>query len=127
MRRALILIVTLSVLSFGCGLWLDNLQRSTAEQYMKRLNTVRTAITEGRLDDARRDERMLHALWQRDAKWLNCLISHHHTRDVHSALLHLETALEMEWPERALHAADEAFDALGDISTADFATWENIL
>ena len=127
MRRALILIITLSLLSFGGGAALDTLQRRTAQQYLQRLDSLRTLIVQENLREAENREMQLRARWQHDARWLNCMISHHHTRDVSSALLHLATALEMGWQKEALLAADEAVDALEEIQDADFLAWENIL
>ena len=127
MRRALTLIIVLSVLCFGCGIRLDRLQRDTAQAYLDELEGIRTAVQMGETDEARMQEALLHARWQHDSSWLNCMIGHHHTRDVSSALLHLATALEMDWQERAMHALDEAVDALNDIRDADFCRWENIL
>lgn len=127
MRRALVLIIVLTVVSFGGGIWLDILQRSTAQGYLEKLEVVRAALLEGRMDAARAEEAYLHACWQHDARWLNCLISHHHTRSVNTALLHLATALEQGWVHGALYAVDEVADALGDICTSDFVTWENVL
>lgn len=127
MRRALILIIVLTAGTFGGGWWLDHLQQKTAQHYLAMLDGVRASVLEGRTDDARREESYLHALWQHDAGWLNCLISHHHTRDVSSALLKLATALEMGWHERAILALDEAWDALDEVAHSDLPAWENIL
>lgn len=127
MRRALILIVTLTVLSFGGGLLVDHMQRSTALRYLTLLSGVRASVVENRIEQAKRDEAFLHANWQHDAKWLNALISHHHTRAVNTALLHLSTALDMRWVNESVMAIDEAADALNDIASSDYAFWENIL
>lgn len=127
MRRALILIIVLTAGSFGCGWWLDHLQEDTAHRYLDMLGGVRTAVLENRMQDALREEIHLHALWQHDAEWLNGLISHHHTRDVSSALLKLATALEMGWQERAILALDEAWDALDEVAHSELPVWENIL
>ena len=127
MKRALVLIVVLTAGTFGCGWWLDHLQQHTACRYLAMLDEVRTAVLDSRMDDARREESHLHALWQHDAGWLNTLISHHHTRDVNSALLKLATALEMNWHERAILALDEARDALDEVAHSDLPAWENIL
>lgn len=127
MKRAIILIVTLSLATTGCGLWLDHLQRSTAEGYLDQLEDVRALVLNGEMTGALREQRYMHALWQHDAHWLNCLISHHHTRDVSSAMLHLATALEQRWPQQAVLALDEARDALEEIAQSDLPVWENIL
>ena len=127
MQRALTLIIVLSLLCFGCGIRLDRLQRDTAQAYLEELAGIRTAVQAGEMEDARMQEALLHARWQHDSSWLNCMISHHHTRNVSSALLHLATALEMGWPARTLYALDEVVDAMKDIRDADFCRWENIL
>ena len=127
MRRALTLIVILTVLSVGPGVWLDVLQRNTARQYKRSFEEVRQAVIAGFPQQARQEQTYLHALWQRDALWLNCLISHHHTRAVNTALLKLDTALEMNWNQEALQALDELYDALGDIESSDFMSLENVL
>lgn len=85
MRRALILIITLTALTFGCGMWVDHLQSETALTYLKGIHTIRAAVLEGRLQDAAMEQAYLHAMWQHESSWLNCVISHHHTRDVNSA------------------------------------------
>ena len=127
MRRALILIITLALFTFGCGFWLDMLQRDTAEAYLEGVSAIREAVMDGRMDDAAMDQAHLHAMWQHDSAWLNCLISHHHTRNVGSALLKLSTGLELESRVLSLMALDEAQDALEEVATSDLPVWENIL
>jgi len=123
----MILIVGLTLFSFGLGIGVDCHQRLTAEKYIALLDGVRTAVMENRMDDALTEQAYIHALWQHEAKWLNCLISHHHTRAVNSALLHMATALQMNWQPDALIALDDAFDALNEISCGEFAHWQNVL
>lgn len=127
MRRALLLILLLTAFTFGCGLSLDHLQQKTALRYLDDLHAVRVLVLEGQMDSAAREQAYLHALWQRDAKWLNCLIDHHHTRDVEGAFLKLATAMEQRWPDEALTAIDEASDALDEVARSDQPCWENIL
>lgn len=127
MRRAVILIVALTVLSVGLSVWLDLSQRNTARGYMDSFGLVREALEQGKMDEAAQEQAYLHARWQHDAKWLNCLISHHHTRAVNTAMLELATALEQRWPDEALRALDRVMDALGDVASSDFASLENIL
>ena len=127
MRRAIVLIVTLTVLSVGLSVWLDLSQRDTARGYMDSFGVVREALEQGNMDAAAREQAYLHACWQHDAKWLNCLISHHHTRAVNTAMLELATALEQNWQDEALRALDRVMDALGDVASSDFASLENIL
>lgn len=127
MRRAVILIITLTLFTFGCGLWLDHLQQQTALGYLDGLDAVRALVLQGRMDEAACEQSYLHALWQHDSKWMNCLIDHHHTRDVEGALLKLSTAFEQSWPAQALLAIDEAADALDEVARSDQPYWENIL
>lgn len=127
MRRALMLILFLSAFTLCCGWWADHLQQRTATDYLQKLNAVREMVIAGEMEAAAREQAYLHALWQHDAKWLNCLIDHHHTRDVGGALLHLATALEQGWPQQALVFIDEASDALEEIAYSEQPRWENIL
>lgn len=127
MRRALILIISITVLGFGGAMWLDHLQQSTAMGYLQALEGVRSCVRAGRLEDARQEERYLHALWQHDARWLNALVDHHHTRDIGGALVRLATALELDWEREAIMALDEAQDALEEVAQSEQARWENIL
>ena len=87
MRRAITLIVVLTVMCLGLGLWLDLTQRHTAREYLDALDVVRTEVLENRMDSAAHEQAYLHARWQYDAGWLNFLIGHHHTRAVTSAML----------------------------------------
>lgn len=127
MRRALTLIVILLVLSLLPALWLDIRQRDTAQRYIAAYEQVRRLLLVQNTQDAQTEAAYLHALWQKDEKWLNCLISHHHTRAVNTALLRLATAMEQNWPEECLQAIDEVQDALGDIAGSDLLTVENLL
>jgi len=127
MRRALILIITLSLLTFGCGLWLDDLQKDTAFRYLEGIETIRQAVKDNRMDAARREQAYWHAMWQHDSDWLNCLISHHHTRNVNAGMMALATALEMEWQVESMQAIDETADALQEIAYSNLPLWENIL
>ena len=127
MRRALILIIVLTVGTFGFGWWLDHQQQQTAENYMEQIAQVRQSVLEDHMERARREEAFLHASWQQDSRWLNCLVDHHHTRDISGALLKLATALEMNWQDQALLAVDEALDALEEVAQNELPKWENIL
>ena len=127
MRRAIVLIVTLTALSIGLGLWLDLTQSHTAREYLEALDGMREAIDAGRLEEAAQEQAYLHAQWEHDADWLNFLIGHHHTRAVTSAMLQLSTALEQRWRDESLRALDGVMDALSEVESSDFATLENIL
>lgn len=127
MRRALTLIVVLLVLSLMPALWLDIRQRDTAQSYMDGYEQVRRLLQAEERQQAEAEASYLHALWQKDEKWLNCLISHHHTRAVNTALLKLSTAMAQNWPDECLQAIDEVQDALSDIAGSDLMTVENLL
>ena len=127
MRRALMLILFLSAFTLICGWWADRVQQNTALGYQQQLMAVRDLVLSDEMEAAAREQAYLHALWQRDAKWLNCLIDHHHTRDVNAALTSLATALQQRWPQQALLAIDEAEDALREIADSEQPVWENIL
>ena len=126
MRRALILICTLTLFCFGTGTWMDRLQCRTAESYLSRLAEVRSLILDSQMEEAAQKQSFVHALWQHDEQWMNCLISHHHTRAVSEAMLHLATALEMRWTLEALEAVDDAWAALEEISESHVAKWSNV-
>ena len=127
MRRALILIMTITLLAFGFGWRMDKLQHDTALAYLEQLDTVRQSVLSGDLDAARAKQAYLHAMWQHDAHWLNCLVDHHHTRDVDGAMLRLATALQEENRILSLLLLDETMDALAEVAERDLAVVENIL
>jgi len=127
MKRALTLIITLTLLTFGCGWWLDSLQRSTALNYLERLQTLRDGIRAEEMDDALRRLTALHSQWQEDAHWLNLLSDHHNTRDVDGILQRLTTALEENNRLTALLILDEAIDTLEEVAQKDHYPLENIL
>ena len=127
MKRAFILIITLSVITLGCGMWLDKLQQKTAATYLDGLYHIRKLIVADDLKLASAKQADLHAMWEHDAHWLNFLLDHHHTRDVESALRHLATTLEEQERIHALLAMDELIDALEEVAQRDMAIIENIL
>ena len=127
MKRALILIVLLTLITFGCGSWLDHLQQKAAQQYLDGFHAVRRLIEADDMAAAEREQAYLHALWQKDAHWLNVLLDHHHTRDVESAMRHVATALQERSRIQALLAMDELTDALEEVAERDVALVENIL
>ncbi len=127
MRRAMILITTLTLLTFGFGWRLDKLQHDTALRYLEQLEGVRQSLLADDMETARAEQAYLHALWQHDAHWLNCLIDHHHTRDVEGAMLRLATALQEENRLVSLLLLDETMDALAEVAERDLAELENIL
>lgn len=127
MKRAVILIITLSIFALGFGLWMDLTQRSVARDYLQETEQMRRQLAYGEMDVLREAQNHLYERWQKDSRWLNCLIDHHHTRAVSSALLQLSTALEQGWKEEALQAIDLLQDALNDIEESDFPRLDNVL
>lgn len=127
MKRALILIITLSLVTFGCGAWLDDLQQKTALGYLDGLHALRRQLAAGQMEAARAEQAFLHALWQRDAHWLNYLIDHHHTRDVDGMMRRLATTLEENARTEALLALDDLMGALEEVAQHNCALLENIL
>lgn len=127
MRRAIILIITLSLFSFGSGFYLDHLRHQTGLAYIQDVESLRHLLIAGRWQDAQSHEAFLTVRWQRDAHWLKCLISHQHIREIDSALLHLSTALSHRWLDEALPALDEAYSSFLEISDSHLPTLPNIL
>lgn len=127
MKRALLLLCILLPLLFGAAIVCDTLQTKTAMRYRQQLEPLRRQLLAGDFEGAWDAQRLLHASWQGDEPWLNYLISHHHTRAVNTALLHLSTALEQGWDLEALRALDELDDALGDVEKSDAPSWQNLL
>ncbi|MBR6569894.1 MAG: DUF4363 family protein [Clostridia bacterium] len=127
MKRALILIITLTLLTFGCGWGLDTLQHRTAENYLDGLYELRQTIRAGRMDDALLEQAYLHALWQHDAHWMNSLMNHCHTRDVDGAMQRLATALEERSRLASLLLLDEVIDLMEEVSLQNRYLWENIM
>lgn len=127
MRRALILIISLSLLSFGSGYALDHLRQRTAEQYLAHTEEVRQLALAARWQEAQAQARLIYARWQQDERWLKCLISHHHTRAVEAGFLRLDTALANRWADEALPAADDLYLALVEIRDDHMARLENVL
>lgn len=127
MRRAVWLIVTLTLLGVGCGIWADITQRDTARGYLAGMEAVREAVLAGDMQSALSEQRYWHALWQHDEEWLNYLASHRQTRAISLAMAKLATALEQSWRDEALRALDEAVDAFEDVERGEMMSWENVL
>ena len=127
MRRALSLILILSVISFGSGWYLDRLRQHTAEKYLHSSDALGQLISAERWEEALSEVRVLSARWAHDARWLKCLISHHHTREVEAAFARLETALKNRWMDEALPAVDDAQQALWEVYCGHLPTLENVV
>ena len=115
MKRAYILIITLTLLTFGSGFWLDHWQKETAERYALQLWQIREDTANGRMEEAQREQAYVHALWQHDVKWLNYLVDQQHTRNAANAMTRLSTALEQGWQKEALMALDDLLGAFWEI------------
>ncbi|MEG0492621.1 MAG: DUF4363 family protein [Clostridia bacterium] len=127
MRRAIVLIVVLSVMGFGLGFYVDNLQRNTARAYLDELAPLREAVAKHQLTKATEEQAYLHAKWQHDQQWLSRITSHLHTREVSAAMLELSTALEQGWRDEALRALDKLKTAFDGILKDEYLTAENLL
>lgn len=126
MRRALILIVLLSLVGFGAGYALDRYQQATAREYLVELDGVRQLSLGGQEEEARREQAYLYARWQGDEKWLNFLLSHQYTRAVTTAFMEMTTAMEQGWDDETLRSLNDVYNALREIEHSDFATLENV-
>ena len=115
MKRAYILIITLTLLTFGSGFWLDHWQKETAERYAHQLWQIRQDAASGRMEAAAREQAYVHALWQHDVRWLNYLVDQQHTRNAANAMTRLSTALEQGWQKEALMALDDLLGAFWEI------------
>ena len=127
MRRAYALIIILTAVSVALGLWADLTQRNLAQEYLHQAERLRRQVAQGKMEAARDAENLLHAKWDKDSLWLNCLIDHHHTRAVSTAFLQLSTALDMGWQIESLKSLDLLEDALTDIGQSDFPHLNNVL
>ena len=127
MKRALILMISLTLLTFGTAWGLDTLQQRTALAYLDGLHALRQTIRSGRMDDALLEQAYLHALWQHDAHWMNALMDHCNIRDVDGAMQRLSTALEEHNRLASLLLLDEVIDLLEEVSLHNRYLWENIM
>lgn len=127
MRRAIILIVVLSIIGFGGGIWVDHAQCNAAREYQAEITQIRQLAKAGDFGKAADAQAYLYAKWEGDVKWLNCITSHHHTRAVSSALTALTTAFEFGWEEEIFRTLDQATDALMDVESSDCLKIENVL
>ncbi|MBE5801975.1 MAG: DUF4363 family protein [Clostridiales bacterium] len=127
MRRAIVLITVMTLLGVSLGIWMEYSLNRFVGEYLEQAEQVRRLTAEKRLDQALEEQAYMHARWQGEVGWLNCLISHHHTREVNEALLKLTTSLEEGWRKESLMALDELTDALADIREGVAFHWQNIL
>jgi len=126
-RRAVILILVMTLLGTGVGLWMEISLRSTCQQYLEQTRHIRQLAEAGALGEALQEQAYLYACWQGEVRGLNAIVSHHHTRAVDDALLKATTSLENGWQKEALLALDEVQDALEDLETDMTLRWENVL
>lgn len=127
MKRAIVLITVLTIGCLAAALTVDLLQHHTAQAYLAELPVLREAVMKRDFQGAKKQHEKLEAAWEQEAFWLDCLISHDHTREVFAQVGALKTAIEMEWQEEALKALDALDAALVHIETGEFCRWENFL
>jgi hypothetical protein len=127
MKRAIILITVLTIGCLAAALTVDHLQQHTAQAYMAELPVLREAVLKRDFEEAKQQHGKMEAAWEQEALWLDCLISHDHTREVFAQVGALKTAIDMEWQEEALKALDALDAALEHIETGEFYRWDNFL
>lgn len=127
MRRAVILILVMLVLGTAAGLWMQTALDRLCEDYLGRVEALRSLVEEDRLVEALTEQAYLFARWQGEEGKLKALVSHHHTRAADEALLRLTTALEHGWRKEALLSLDTLRDALEDLREDVRLMWENVL
>ncbi len=127
MRRAVILIVVMTLLGIGLGTWMERSLQLCCRTYADSAGQIRQWLENGDTDRARQEEALLHSRWQEDESWLKMLVSHHHTRSVEESLVKLATSLEHGWYREALLALDAFSDALADLEDDMVLRWDNVL
>ena len=127
MQRAVILLVVMTILGAGLGIWVETGLSAVCQRYLAQAEVVRQLVETYATEEALQEERFLYASWQGESRKLNALVSHHHTRAVDEALLHLDTALHNGWREEAILALDVLLFSLMDLETDMTLRWENIL
>lgn len=127
MKRAVILIMVMTLLGAGVGIWMELSVQETCGWYRAQEEALRQLVEADALSDALQEQRYIHARWQGESRKLNAMVSHHHTRAVDEALLALGTALEHGWQREALQALDALYDSLLDLEVDMTLRWENVL
>jgi len=127
MQRAVILLVVMTLLGVGLGIWMETGLSVVCHRYLAQAEVVRQLVETHALEEALQEERFLYASWQGESRKLNALVSHHHTRAVDEALLQLDTALHHGWQEEVLLALDALRFSLMDLETDMTLRWENVL
>lgn len=127
MQRAVILLVVMTLLGVGLGLWMETGLSAVCQRYLVQAEAVRRLVETNEMGEALEEERFLYASWQGESRKLNALVSHHHTRAVDEALLQLDTALHNGWREEVLLALDALRFSLMDLETDMTLRWENVL
>lgn len=127
MQRAVILLVVMTLLGVGLGIWMEMGLSAVCQRYLAQTEVVRQLVETDATEEALQEERFLYASWQGESRKLNALVSHHHTRAVDEALLQLDTALRHDWREEVLKALDALRFSLMDLETDMILRWENVL
>jgi len=126
-KRSVILILVMTLLGTGVGLWMESSLRETCQWYIERAMGLRQLVEAGSLQEALQEQTYLYARWQGEAQKLNAMVSHHHTRAVDEAMMRLATALKMGWQIEALLSLDALQFSLVDLETDMTLRWENVM
>ena len=127
MKRSVILILVMTLLGTGVGLWMENSLRETCQWYLGQAMALRQMVEADALQDALLEQAYLYARWQGEAQKLNAMVSHHHTRAVDEAMLKLATTLEMGWQLEAMLSLDALQFSLEELEADMTLRWENVL
>lgn len=127
MRRALMLVIVIFIVLITAAVLTDGLQVRAGERAGEKSERLRRAAWAEDYTGGRRVLEELQREWERGEEWLNCLISHHHTRAVSAALRKLDSALLLQEQAHVLEALDELDTALDEVRTADAPLLPNIL
>ena len=115
MQRAVILLVVMTLLGVGLGIWMETGLSVVCQRYLAQAEVVRQLVETHALEEALQEERFLYASWQGESRKLNALVSH------------LDTALHHGWQEEVLLALDALRFSLMDLETDMTLRWENVL
>ncbi len=121
------MITVLTTCCLVAALTMDGTERRSAQAHLQTLSLLKQAVIAQDLGRAQELQKEIQKDWTAEVMGLNCLIDHRFTREVSSALLRLETALEHQWPRGALLAVGALESALRDIEVADSFRLENFL
>ncbi len=127
MKRALTLVIVIFAALIAAAVLTDGMQQRAGERAAEKSERLRRAVW---AEDYAEGRKVLDALlqqWEAGESWLNCLISHHHTRAVSAALRRLDSSLRLQEQADVMEALDELDTALDEVRTADAPLLANIL